>query len=283
MPSETIVDRVFLSCRHSPQPLTIIGVFLTLIAACALGQGEKPLVAFSSHGHSHNDYAHSHPLADALAQNFTSVEADIFLVGDELLVGHTTLELDPARTLKALYLDPLQRRFREAAAERKTGRTPLYLLIDVKSDADTTFDRLHRLLSEYAEMLTVVRAGNVIPGAVTIVLSGNRAIDRIKSEEPRLVMIDGRPEDLDASPPPNLVPWISAPWNQVMVWSGEGEVPAGERQKLLDHVERAHAQHRQVRFWGTPDVEAVWRLQRECGVDWINTDRLEALHRFLGD
>src|SRR5689334_20191104 len=59
--------------------------------------------------HAHNDYEHPRPLFDALDHRFGSVEADIFLVGDQLLIGHTVDDLDPSRTLESLYLDPLAR------------------------------------------------------------------------------------------------------------------------------------------------------------------------------
>ena len=38
--------------------------------------------------HAHNDYLHRHPLTDALDRGFTSVEADVFLRGHELYLGH---------------------------------------------------------------------------------------------------------------------------------------------------------------------------------------------------
>ncbi len=69
-----------------------------------------PAVVPLPHAHAHNDYAHRRPLLDALAHGFTSVEADVFLVKGELLVGHTWLDLRPGRTLEKLYLAPLARR-----------------------------------------------------------------------------------------------------------------------------------------------------------------------------
>ncbi|HMO84949.1 MAG TPA: hypothetical protein PKC18_08540, partial [Lacipirellulaceae bacterium] len=92
--------------------------------------------------HAHNDYLHPRPLADALDLRFGSIEADVFRVGDELLVGHTVDELRPERTLAALYLDPLARR----AAERggwvdEPGRT-VTLLIDFKTAGEPTYELL---------------------------------------------------------------------------------------------------------------------------------------------
>ena len=57
--------------------------------------------------HAHNDYEHKHPLFDALACGFCSVEADINLVDGQLLVAHSRAAVKPGRTLQSLYLDPL--------------------------------------------------------------------------------------------------------------------------------------------------------------------------------
>jgi len=51
----------------------------------------KPLLR----AHSHNDYAHTRPLLDALDQGFCSVEADIYLENGQLLVGHDKKDLTP--------------------------------------------------------------------------------------------------------------------------------------------------------------------------------------------
>ncbi|MCY2994623.1 MAG: hypothetical protein NTY19_43195 [Planctomycetota bacterium] len=80
-----------------------------MIAGCPGASVAQPLIR----AHAHNDYQHSRPLLDALDHGFCSVEADIFLVDGQLLVGHTALELKPQRTLQALYLDPLRHRVQD--------------------------------------------------------------------------------------------------------------------------------------------------------------------------
>src|SRR3954449_8809162 len=72
--------------------------------------------------HAHNDYEHPRPLFDALDHRFGSVEADIFLVGDQLLIGHDATELDPSRTLESLYLDPLAARVKANHGRVYPGR-----------------------------------------------------------------------------------------------------------------------------------------------------------------
>jgi hypothetical protein len=57
--------------------------------------------------HSHNDYWRQRPLFSALGTGCISVEADVWLVDDDLLVGHAEGELTHERTLQSLYIDPL--------------------------------------------------------------------------------------------------------------------------------------------------------------------------------
>jgi glycerophosphoryl diester phosphodiesterase len=95
------------------------------------------------------------------------------------------------------------------------------------------------------------------------------------------VGIDGRPEQLETNPPAELFPWISANWTLLFRWKGDGPFPAAEQQRLAELVQRAHAQRRKVRFWATPEKEAVWKELTAAGVDYINTDKLAELEAFL--
>src|SRR6476620_10934165 len=67
-----------------------------------------PIAYSTANAHSHNDYEQKVPFHNAWEHGFGSIEADIFLVGDELIVAHDTSQLTGGRTLKSLYLDPLQ-------------------------------------------------------------------------------------------------------------------------------------------------------------------------------
>src|SRR5437868_5553114 len=90
-------------------------LFLAFVASWVAGplladEPPKKQVAPLARTHAHNDYEHNRPLFDALDCGFCSVEADIWLVKGELLVGHTPLALKKDRTLEKLYLDPLRTR-----------------------------------------------------------------------------------------------------------------------------------------------------------------------------
>jgi hypothetical protein len=234
-----------------------------------------------TNAHAHNDYEHTRPLFDALDQGFCSVEADVFLVKDTLLVGHTVLSLKPERTLEKLYLDPLRERIKANGGRVYKNGPTIWLLIDVKTEAKATYQQLDKVLAKYDDILSVVKDGKLEQKAVTVVVSGNRAKDDIAAQTVRYAGIDGRPADLDSKTPAHLIPWISESWTTLFKWRGDGPLPEDERAKLKALVAKAHQSGRLVRFWATPENEAFWRELRSAGVDLINTDQLVKLKQFL--
>jgi hypothetical protein len=259
-----------------------IAVLVAAVALARVGRAQESASATPLlRAHAHNDYWHERPLLDALDHGFCSVEADVFLVDGQLLVGHARNELDPQKTLAALYLEPLRKRVKANGGHVFPGVDRFFLLVDVKSDAEETYRALHDLLGEYRDVLTSAEAGEMHPGAVTIVVSGNRAEATIRNQKTRFVGIDGRPSDLDRAEPAHVMPWISENWNNQFRWKGDGPMPADQRRKLRDYVAKAHEHGRLVRFWATPENEAVWRELLAADVDLTGTDQLEKLQRFL--
>jgi len=231
--------------------------------------------------HAHNDYLHERPLLDALAQGFTSVEADVFLVNGDLWVAHAQEELEPQRTLRQLYLDPLRKRSQTRGGAIYPDNERFQLLIDLKSDAESTYRVLSELLAEYADIITVVRDGVVEQKAVDVVVSGNRPIATMQAQTVRFAGVDGRLSDLDSDLPVHLMPLLSDRWGAHFRWRGTGPIDEAERRKLMEFVNRTHAAGRRIRFWATPETQECWQLLRDAGVDHINTDRLAELKQFL--
>ena len=231
--------------------------------------------------HAHNDYLHDRPLLDALEYGFRSVEADVFLVDGRLLVAHTESELSPQRSLSALYLDPLREGVTANGGSVHGDGKPFTLLIDIKSDGESTYRALNELLTEYADVFTHVVDGNVMERAVTAIVSGNRAVELIAADSPRYVGIDGRLSDLESDAPAHLLPLISDHWGRNFRWRGVGEIGAEDRRKLKRVLDQAHAKGRRVRFWAIPDQPIVWEALNDAGVDLINTDDLRGLSQVL--
>ncbi|MCA9182168.1 MAG: phosphatidylinositol-specific phospholipase C/glycerophosphodiester phosphodiesterase family protein [Planctomycetales bacterium] len=243
----------------------------------ALGQAARML----PQAHAHNDYLHARPLVDALEQGFGSVEADIFLVGDELQVAHERSALAADRTLRKLYLEPLKQRITEHSGSVFGDGENFTLLIDIKTAGEPTFQALNKLLAEYRDILSHFDQGQWHPGAVTAIVSGNRPVELITQTSPRFAGIDGRLSDLDSKRPAHLMPLISDNWNMHFSWRGQGEFPAAERKKLEEIVSKSHADGRRIRLWATADTPAMWNALREADVDLINTDNLSGLREFL--
>src|SRR5689334_19827008 len=260
---------------HLQRFLVATGVVLCVCPINAsLCVAESHNVAPLENAHAHNDYLHDRPLFDALDQGFTSVEADVFLVDGQLLVGHTRGALKPDRTLESLYLAPLAERVHANGGHvyAKPGR--FFLLIDIKDDARATYGALQKVLAKYSDMLTAVEAGKVRPGSITVVLTGNRPRIDPADSHIRYAGLDGRLTDLGSRAPAHWMPMISDNWSKSFTWRGNGPMPQQEQAKLQSIVKQAHAAGRVVRFWETPENEAVWRELRAAGVDLINTDQL---------
>jgi hypothetical protein len=231
--------------------------------------------------HAHNDYEHKRPLLDALDHGFCSVEADVYWTNGVLLVAHDADKVDTKRTLQALYLDPLRERVKNNGGRVYTNGPSLLLLIDFKTDAESTYAGLRPVLEAYRDILTKFTTTETRTGAVTVVLSGNRPTQTVAGERVRWVAIDGRLPDLDGNQSRHLLPLVSDNWTRHFQWRGEGALAESERVKLKALVDKAHAQRRKIRFWAVPDTEEGWRVMREAGVNLINTDNLAGLQRFL--
>lgn len=218
--------------------------------------------------HAHNDYEHPRPLLDALDHRFGSVEADIHLVGDQLLVAHDPEDLDPSRTLESLYLDPLAARVRaHHGSVYRWHRTPLQLLIDIKTEGASTYLELHRHLRRYRHLFTTYAGGRVLSGPVTAVISGDRAARApMEAQRVRHAFYDGRLADLGGPARSSLIPLISDNWTLHFTWQGVGAFPAAERRKLHDIVGAAHGRGQAVRFWATPTCRAP--PGTPCGANW---------------
>lgn len=243
----------------------------------------KPLLGT----HAHNDYEHTRPLLDALEHGFTSVEADVWLVDGQLLVAHDRENVQAGKTLESLYLDPLDKLVRQDGHSVYPGWDgSLQLLIDVKSDGETTYAAVEKELAKHPALMSHYSKGKVNMGPVTAVISGNRPLGTMQSEDKRYGFYDGRSGDLASGMPASLMPLVSDNWTKLFTWQGVGPMPEAERAKLHAYVAAAHAKGYKVRFWATPDQpgdarDAVWTELQRAGVDQINTDDLSGLQRFL--
>jgi hypothetical protein len=234
-------------------------------------------------GFAHNDYRHKHPLHDALENGFTNIEADVFYKNGKLIVAHVFPYFKGKRTLENLYLKPLLERVTDNNGKVYADyHAPVVLLIDIKTNAEETYQALKPILEKYRSILSSYEDGAVVQRAVTIVLSGHKPYRSIENEQNRLAFID---EDLRKvqrdSVIANVFTMASCKYSKLLKWDGRGLIPNTERIRLCKFVIMAHKLGTKVRLWASPEKKVVWDELLSCGVDLINTDRLPALKNYL--
>ena len=232
-------------------------------------------------GHSHNDYTRTVPLHEALERGFTSIEIDVFSYRGKIRVSHYKRKLKKKPNLRNLYLQDLKKIIRENnGTVFKNDSTQLVLMIDLKKEKNQLYYLLKQEFREFEELIEYQVDGKKKWGPLKLVLSGNPPMDSILNDEKKYFTADVHFPGWDNPIDANLAPRASTNYNHHFKWKGKGSMPNSELQKLRTMIELAHQHHRKIRFWASPDNEAVWKVLLENGVDWINVDDLEGFQKF---
>jgi alkaline phosphatase len=246
-------------------------LFITFWCSAAIGQ---PAFYTTANGHSHNDYEQPRPLYTAYYAGFGSIEADIYLRNDTLLVAHTLHDLPKARTLDDLYLRPLQTfiQTNKGYIYADTSRK-LQFMIDIKTDAKSTLNRLIAILEKYPLLIN--------NPSLRIVISGARPDPDEFTSYPSYIWFDGVLSVNYSKAALSRIVMMSDDFKKYTRWSGNEAIRGEELKKLKEAVEWAHNLQKPVRFWGAPDFMDAWLQLVQLQVDYINTDSIKALSAFL--
>ncbi|KAG6888685.1 hypothetical protein C0995_006675 [Termitomyces sp. Mi166 len=256
--------------------------------------------------HSHNDYWRDVPLLRAISLGVASVEADVWSVNGQLLVGHERAALTTDRTFDSLYIQPLLKilaqqnpsnRFNTNVTKPNgvfdtSSGTPLQLLVDMKTDGAETLPFVLEALEPLrkANYLTTLVQGELNIGAITVVGTGNTPLEGIQALEPRDVFFDAplnglTDPSINATWNTSLSPIASVDYEAVVGWNGIQNITEEQRSAITNLVQTAHSFGIKARFWDTPGwpIEArnnVWKELLNDGADWLNADDLEAASDF---
>ncbi len=228
---------------------------------------QKPLNA-SINGHSHNDYAQKHPFKTAFKAHMASIEADVLLVNNNLYVAHEEKDIKLSNTLESLYLKPINEAIQVGKA------FPIILLVDIKSQADSTLDVLVQQIARYPLFLN-----ENCP--VQFIISGNRPKPEKWTTYPTFIQFDGRPNETYTPNAWQRVGIISQSFEKYASQKGQKDIDNMTFEKMKSVVDSIHAQGKKVRFWATADKKSVWKALAKMGVDFINTDKPRRLRQFL--
>ena len=238
---------------------------LSIICLCLLVNQVIAQVYTPQNAHSHNDYAQQKVFHLAYNKGFGSIEADIHLVNNEILVGHDAKDLKSVNTLEYLYLQPL-------VAYNQPDRK-LQLLIDIKTDAKQTLDQLVMLLNKYP---SITRNKNI-----KIVISGNTVAPALFETYPDFIWFDGRLSNQYNPKQLARVAIMSEDYYKVIGYKFIWPLDSISIEKAKQFIDQVHQLGKPVRLWASPDKPAAWELFMQWGVDYINTDKINELADFI--
>ena len=249
-------------------------ILILQIISCAASFAQQPWP--HPNAHAHNDYEHQHPLLEALENGFACVEADVHFQNGKLLVAHNRAT-EHSPTLERLYFNPLDSILNLNNGFIYAGsKNPFYLMIDIKTESESTYKALKELLGHYPRLNCSTSSC-----AIKIFLSGERPIATIQKEGYSGFGIDGRPDDLGKGFTVEAMPVISDTYKNWSAWNGLSTPTANDLLRVHDLAQRVHAEGKRLRLWAIPDNEVVWDALLKVGVDLINTDHLQKLNTFL--
>lgn len=226
----------------------------------------------TANAHSHNDYEKPFPFRNAWQHHLGSIEADIFLDEGELIVAHDRIQVKQKRTLDSLYLRPLEKCIlqNKGYVYADTGRR-LQFMIDIKTDAQATLDKLVEKLKAYPSLISA--------SSLQIVISGNRPVDFFSW--PAWIWFDGDLQKQYSNEQLARIVMLSDNFARYSSWNGKGRLPEAEFQKLKSTIDKVHQLHKKIRFWNAPDILNSWYHFMKMGVDYINTDHIDEISVFM--
>ncbi len=229
----------------------------------------------SSNIHSHNDYAGALPFYGAYSNETGVIEADVFLVNNELFVSHTSKEIVMHNTLKSLYLEPLSSKLKSLEGKVYQSGKPLILMIDIKSDADSTLKLIEQQLKAFPEIISNKN--------IKVVISGNRPLPSQYANYPEFIYFDGRLNENYTAEQLARVEMISEDLKEFTVWNGKGVLTQDDLEKIQSTIKKVHSQNKKIRFWGTQDNVNTWMTLMNLKVDFIGTDNVSELTHFINN
>ena len=191
-----------------------------------------------------------------------------------MVVAHDSSQLARQWALDSLYLRPLRLCIAKNGGSVYMDKSrSLQLMIDIKSEAHATLDKLVTLLKSYSDLVS--------NPSLKIVISGSRPDAAHFSAYPAWILFDGefrkeyQPEAL------KKIEMISDNFARYSFWRGKDTIPSKDKEALQRLVNKVHAQGKKIRFWNAPDNVVAWKVLVELGVDYINTDHIHELHQFF--
>jgi alkaline phosphatase len=232
----------------------------------------------SSNAHSHNDYQQADPFFLAYCHHFGSIEADIWEIHGDLFVAHEKEKITPERSLDLLYINPIVELFMQNGGKAWADRSGSFqLLIEIKSELEPTLSLLVQKLKNYPEVFDQ----KVNRNAVKVVITGHRPKPTQFGNYPDFIKFDGDLTLKYSDQERKRLALYSEDLRLFTSWNGSGNIPEKEQTRLKLIIDSVHSLNCKIRFWDAPDTPLAWQTLMNLKVDFINTDHIQELGKFL--
>ncbi len=213
--------------------------------------------------HSHNDYHQDIPLYTSIVAGAKSIEIDVILHNDSILVAHDFRDIPNAKDISIQYFIPITL----IKNVSKVSLSEVQLMIDIKNEPEKMLKALISRIEKIPDFQKMLLNGEIKP----IIISGSKPEsytgwpDYIQFDHQRL-------SDLSTIPL-EKVGMLSFSFKSISKWNGKGRLTHQDEKKLREIIQQVHSINKPVRFWATPDTKSAWFTLQSLGVDFINTDR----------
>lgn len=221
--------------------------------------------------YAHNDYRNRPPLHEALALGYRGVEADVFRVGADLVVGHDRGALRGASTLSHLYLAPLRERL-HTCGYVLSDSTPLFLNIELKEADPAAFQYLLGQLREFEELFAARQTGGP---AVQVTLVGWWP-NPDSVAWPDYLRVQLAIEQLEHIPVIDSarVGFVSVDYEKYLRWRGGSDAASVAQRTIMTAHELARTLRKPLRVHHVPADLSVYSWLLWQGVTLIGTTEL---------
>jgi hypothetical protein len=230
------------------------------------------------------------------------------LINGELYVAHTNSSIDPNRTLRSLYLDPLTTILKNQNAPNgivnstsirgvwdvDPSRT-LVLMTDMKTEGLSTFDAVQEQLAPLREKgwLTTWNGSAIVPGPITIVGTGNTPFGSILNSSStnstyRSIFFDAPLDNLSSIYNASNSYYTSTSLESRL--DCQMKIPLtgltdGQLNTIKAQITKASNLGLVSRYWEIPAwpvvrMTTIWRQLEELNIGMLNTDAIDQAARF---
>ena len=160
---------------------------------------------------------------------------DVCLVDGELYVALKENEINKARKLRNLYLNPIREQFEMNGGSGYPNGKSFQLLIDLKTDYKETMKVLEQQLLEYRDCFDVKKN----PLAVRVVVSGFLPSPEEFSNYADFIFFDGRPRFIYTPEQSLRIPMMSTSFRTLTQWNGLGRMVETDYNKVKAFIDKA--------------------------------------------